>query len=177
MTAFFNQPGRQALEIQLGGTKYVERLLSYIQTGVADECWEWSRGKDVAGYGAFRSAFKTVKSHRMVATLCLSEVALTSEQHVMHICDNPGCCNPHHLKIGTHLENMRDMFSKKRRLSARGESHPISKLSQSQVAQIRAMYVKGSRKPGVRTSDLARRFGVSRQHVNAIMRGEVRTTN
>jgi len=172
MNSFFPQPGRQVLEAQLGGAKYVERLLSYIQVQGSDDCWKWKMGKDAAGYGAFRSAFKTVKAHRMVATLCLSCVELTSEQHVMHTCDNPACCNPQHLKIATHTENMRDMFSKKRRESAKGVRQGHSKLTESQVLEIRKRHRAGSRRKGERTSDLAKEFGITRHTVNAIARRE-----
>jgi hypothetical protein len=33
---------------------------------------------------------------------------------VLHTCDNPPCCNPAHLRVGTHLENIQEMYDRKR---------------------------------------------------------------
>lgn len=46
----------------------------------------------------------------------------------MHICDNPPCCNPRHLKLGTITENMIDRNQKKRGLI---------KLDEDQIRAIR----------------------------------------
>ena len=55
---------------------------------------------------------------------------------VMHICDNPWCVNPKHLKLGTHKENMQDMVMKDR--STRGIRNHTAKLTDNDVRYIRA---------------------------------------
>jgi hypothetical protein len=37
-----------------------------------------------------------------------------ADLEIMHICDVPACCNPEHLKLGTHAENMADCVAKGR---------------------------------------------------------------
>ena len=45
-------------------------------------------------------------AHRMAWILANGEIP--EGKYVCHHCDNPPCCNPDHLYIGTQVENMRD---------------------------------------------------------------------
>jgi hypothetical protein len=60
---------------------------------------------------------------------------------VMHLCDNPPCCEPTHLKRGTKVENESDKVSKGRQ--ARGERQGHARLTEAQVLQIRARRAAG----------------------------------
>ena len=74
----------------------------------------------------------------------------------MHKCDNPPCCNPAHLMLGSNADNMRDMSQKGRwgvRALPVGSDHGNSKLTEEQVVEIRK-----SNKSHV---ELAQVYGVS----------------
>lgn len=45
---------------------------------------------------------------------------------VLHTCDNPPCCNPAHLRLGTQRENIRDASQRKR--LAFGDDNPMRRL-------------------------------------------------
>ena len=85
----------------------------------------------------------------------------------LHKCDNPKCCNPDHIFIGTPMDNVADCIQKGRRRIPKGESHYMAKLSNLQVEEIRRMYpeFKKSRK----TQTLADNFGISKGHVFSIV--------
>lgn len=72
------------------------------------------------GYGVFRHDGKTFSRHRFAYQLEYGPIP--SGMVVMHTCDNPGCFNPKHLKLGTQAENMSDMRSKGRANDPRGRS-------------------------------------------------------
>ena len=73
---------------------------------------------------------------------------------ICHRCDNPPCCNPAHLFLGTQTDNDRDRDSKGRNI--RGDRHPDSKLTSVAVREIRRRAAAGERQ-----ADLAREYGVT----------------
>lgn len=96
--------------------KYVERLDK-------DECWIYSGYKNKAGYGKIgTSGGKNEYAHRVMYRLEKGEIP--EGMVVMHACDNPSCCNPNHLNLGTTKDNVQDMVRKGRHVS-------ISKASKS----------------------------------------------
>jgi len=88
---------------------------------------------------------------------------------VMHLCDNPPCCEPTHLKLGTRAENNadRDRKGRNRRPNQRGEAHSNAKLTDADVDAILA-----SDEPA---TVLGPRYGVNPDHVRRIRRGDRRT--
>ncbi len=87
------------------------------------DCWVWQKGRNSGGYGVFSvrntpeqyeltgRSFTQLVAHRVAVALSRP---LMAGDYVMHTCDNPPCCNPEHLRIGTASDNMRDAVAKGR---------------------------------------------------------------
>lgn len=74
-----------------------------------DDCWIWIGGKMCKGrYGSYKS----FSSHRYSYELFNGKIS--KGLCVCHVCDNGLCVNPKHLFLGTHKDNMQDMFRKGR---------------------------------------------------------------
>lgn len=83
-------------------------LRDVIRDGVAltpNGCWEWKWPRNVRGYGLVSTKTKgTLMAHRL--SYCVHVGPLTPGLFVMHLCNNPPCVNPEHLKQGSHDENI-----------------------------------------------------------------------
>lgn len=120
-------------------------------------CWLWLGTLMGPGYGRLsRSAGLGQWAHRASYKAFVGEIP--ERAHVLHRCDVRCCVNPEHLFLGTHSQNMLDMYSKGRR------SHPFTKLNANDVRFIRSApkYTPG----------LATRFGVSESVISRIRSGK-----
>jgi hypothetical protein len=84
-----------------------------------DGCWPWLGAFDKDGYGFLNIKPTLVKAHR--AAWILSHGMITSEEQVLHRCDNRSCCNPTHHFLGNNDLNVADMVSKGRQ--SKGEKN------------------------------------------------------
>ena len=135
---------------------------SKVEVKGPDECWPWKRCRTTTGYGQLHWQGRRHKAHRIA--FFLSGGCLSEDLFVCHACDNPLCCNPKHLFVGTHDDNMADATRKNRMHP--GERHAMAKLTSSQVLEIRLEH-----KAGIPSSWLARKYSISDQNVCDIVKG------
>lgn len=129
--------------------------------GPRGECWVWTAATKTKGYGKFGIGSITALSHRVCWELCRGPIP--EGLFVLHRCDNPPCCNPEHLFLGTLADNNRDRDSKGRTNRPIGESNSQAKLTSRDVLAIRALC------PSVPRKVLAADFGVSRSVIRDVI--------
>jgi hypothetical protein len=77
-------------------------------------CWEYAKHrKPPKSYGFLVVNGRDVGAHR-IAWEHANGRRVPDGLHVLHKCDNPPCCNPAHLFIGTIADNNRDRHAKGR---------------------------------------------------------------
>jgi hypothetical protein len=142
----------------------LERTWARVIIAEEDECWVFKGSKGNYGYGQVREGRKLHRAHVVIYESINGP--LKTGMKVLHSCDNPPCCNPHHLRSGTQLENVQDMHAKGRARKAKGLENGRAKLSDKQVAEIR--YLRGE---GIGPTELAKQFGISRYYVYCLISG------
>lgn len=123
------------------------------RSGGKRACWIWEKMVTKKGYGTVTYHQKHMRAHRVAYILFRGEIP--EGMLVCHKCDNPSCCNPSHLFLGTNADNMKDRDRKKRQCrgearsavarkhSPRGSRHHKAVINEDQVREIRVMHSKG----------------------------------
>lgn len=147
------------------------RLLAKLDTtGGPDSCWEWQGCKNRHGYGLsylmVNGKRKTITAHRAVY-MVMRGVTLAPDVFLLHSCDNPPCCNPTHLRPGTHLENMHDRKTRGAGYPTGLDNHRAMPVSDETVAAVRAEYKWHTQGRGAPA--LAAKYGLSRAVVEHIV--------
>jgi hypothetical protein len=114
------------------------KLVDRIEIGTRSDCWEWQRGLARSGYGnVWEDGGTSHLAHRVSYELFVGD---PKGFCVCHKCDNRKCCNPSHLFLGTHADNVADRVAKGRCADVAGERNPRRKLSERDVAAIREIH-------------------------------------
>ncbi len=125
-------------------------------------CWLWTGLTDKDGYGRIVKPGKiNARAHRVSYELHVGEIP--SGMLVCHRCDVPACVNPAHLFLGTNRENLGDMAAKGRQWPF-GIHHPLAKLTNERVSEIRTAHASGESQ-----RSLARRYGLARPTIRNVV--------
>lgn len=115
-----------------------ERFWEKVEKGPS--CWEWRGALGSGNYGSFQvGARKSARAHRFSYEITRGKIPMGLV--VRHKCDNPKCVRPDHLEVGSHQQNSDDREIRGR--TARGFKIPRTKLSPSNVADIKERYATG----------------------------------
>ncbi len=109
----------------------------------SDECWKWTGQRGRKGYGALCLAGRTWRAHRLA--WFLTHGPIPEGMLVCHRCDNRECCRPDHI----------------------GTAHPMAKLTEAQVVELRA-----ARAGGAPIAYLAKTYGIDQASVSHIAKGK-----
>lgn len=154
---------------------------SRVQKSNPDECWLFSRTNPRTHYGVWttrissqteKPSYKGFRAHRIAYYLATGDDPGNLE--VLHTCDNPPCCNPAHLFKGTPADNMADKMNKGRGHfpgvinQPKGERHAMAKLVESQVYEIRELYIAAEKS----IPQIAEIYGVSTTTIEHIAKGK-----
>lgn len=139
-------------------------------SGDEDACWPWVGGRKSGEYGIF-----SINYENLIASRVAFKIANGKDPEgfdVCHSCDNPPCCNPKHLWLGTRSENIRDSFQKGR-MPLKTRSHPgskhwKSKLDEEKVFEIRKLWKTGK----FEQQELGTAYGVTQASIHGITSGK-----
>ena len=126
------------------GDPPIRRPIDY--TVNTNGCWVWNWSVETKGYATVRVNGRSLKAHRVAYERANGPIP--DGQVIRHLCGNPSCLNPDHLRSGTPTENMRDMV-------AAGNQHN-QKLTPNDAAEIRRIFAEGN----ISQAEIARTYGV-----------------
>jgi hypothetical protein len=140
-----------------------ETFLALLPVGEDNACWEWPMLKPDTRYGTLTYYYRHYYAHRL--SYEVHHGPIPDGMIVCHRCDNPPCCNPAHLFLGTDQDNSNDKLAKGRQ--TRGEDLHAAKLTENQVLEMRYLYSTGWLQ-----EELSAAFGVTRSNVSMVIAGK-----
>lgn len=140
---------------------FKKRFWSYVDIlDNVNDCWIWKKARITDGYGQSSYKHKGYRAHRIAWILTNGEIPEGCVIH--HVCNNPPCCNPNHLKCGTQTENIQARHAQGRSKGGilSGENSPNSKLTNQII-----LYIRNSSESA---TVLAAKYGVAHQTISKI---------
>ena len=130
-------------------------------------CWVWQGYCGPKGYGTIANTKgqlpAMLRTHRLAWEFANGRPVPQGLQ-VLHDCDNPPCCNPSHLFLGTNADNNADMMSKGRNRVSRGSRNRTAANKVADVIRLRAS--------GVASEAIADRLLIHRSTVDRILQNQ-----
>lgn len=128
-------------------------------------CWVWTGSKTPSGYGQmnFSSSRRPMRTHAVSWAIHHNGQLPEEGQVICHRCDNPPCCNPDHLFVGSPKDNALDAQMKGR---IRVGAPPRSKTERPARTRGHGVFFDWIRLVGFSENQCAKALGVSRQAVN-----------
>jgi hypothetical protein len=145
--------------------KIIARFWAKVDKRGPEDCWLWTAHRCEWGYGTFNTGPRMMKAHRVAFELANGPIP--TGLCVCHRCDVPACVNPAHLFLGTNSDNVADKVAKGRQARTIGESHPMVKLTEAIVFDLRA-----DRAGGMTYRKLAAKYAISLRQAHRIARGK-----
>lgn len=137
-----------------------EKLMAqlYIQR---DGCWIYTGGHDGYGYG-----FMCRNRTHVISFECFKG-NVPIGMYVCHSCDEPACFNPDHLYLGTHYDNIQDMWKSGRGVMPDrvGSNNGAAWLNEKLVVEIRELYATGD----YTQTELGRKYSVDNTTIYKIV--------
>ena len=139
-------------------------FMDKIRVDTLTGCWNWTGAKSPLGYGRFsmvtgKRTDRSKQVHRIAWVHFKGPVPEGLE--ILHLCNNPSCCNVAHLSVGTHSTNMEQ--AKAAGVTSRAKARS-AKLNDESVRAIR-----NEHKAGTPYRAIARSRGIS----DTLVRGVV----
>lgn len=136
-----------------------KRFWKYVNK--TENCWNWTASVNTYGYGCFWWNGKQWQAHRVSWYIKYNSFP---KDCLLHICDNPRCINPQHLKEGSQKDNIQDKVLKQRQ--AKGSNNGNARLTEEEVLSIKNKYSKGQS-----LRSLAKEYTVSKTAIKYIIIG------
>ena len=91
---------------RFGDKRLSRRFWSKVEQA-ASGCWLWTAAKSTNGYGMYwvRAVGEKLQAHRVAWHTLVGPIPVDRECD--HLCRVPACCNPAHIELVSHRENIR----------------------------------------------------------------------